>query len=200
MLSGRTLAQPIRSAGGAVRGVALLTALLVFLAGCGPTSDKSGPTAEPTAAAPLDPTIPATAVSSRLALPTVAALTTGNALPVSDGICQARIPFGWLANGAGSGTTPSGGTWTLFGNRLAAPDAWPQAVDLFKRTAADQPGATLTTGDDFVHVNYADDRGFAHRARFADRYCDIRVTSPAANPPQERVYWGAIARSLAPAA
>lgn len=130
----------------------------------------------------------------------VAAANPARSSSVSDGICQMRVPTDWSDDGGGRGRTPGGHAFSLGGFRLATPEAWTQAAALFKQSLGGRAGATVTEGADFVHVVFADDRGFAHRAGFGDRYCDLRVT--ARNGPiaaDEQAAWDTIVASLAPA-
>jgi hypothetical protein len=119
---------------------------------------------------------------------------------VSDGVCQATVPANWVEESPGRGTTLEGHAFSVFGNRFQGSSGWDQAVTLFKNQAATRPNATVTEGDGFVHVVYPDDLGFAHRQRFDDRYCDVRITARGGPiSPQEQAYWDAIVASLAPA-
>ena len=191
------------------RGGSTLAALvlaLVFLTGCGLTDDEPPP---PPTATPIPPpataSAAATAAASGPAIPAggtpAAALDAGNGRVVSDGVCRVTVPSGWVDDGTGSGRTAGGHIFTLFGGRLTDAAAWDRAASLFRDQAASRRDATLTEGGGFLHVVYADGRGFAHRTRFADRYCDIRVLGRGSGPiaPQEQATWEAIVASLAPA-
>jgi hypothetical protein len=129
----------------------------------------------------------------------VAAPNPARSFLIGDGICQLRVPTHWTDDGGGRGRTPGGHAFSLGGFRLATPDDWVQAAALFKQSAGSRAGATVTEGAAFVHVAYADGRGFAHRVTFGDRYCDLRVT--ARNGPidaDEQAAWETIIASLAP--
>ncbi len=180
----------------------MLALALVLLTGCGPTDDEPPP---PPTATPIPPPATATAVARGPATPaggtSEAASDAGNGRIVSDGVCRVTVPSGWVDDGTGSGRTAGGHIFTLFGGRLTDAAAWDRAASLFRDQAASRRDATLTEGDGFLHVLYADGRGFAHRARFADRYCDIRVLGRGSGPiaSQEQATWEAVVASLAPA-
>jgi hypothetical protein len=126
---------------------------------------------------------------------------SGSGQIVTDGICQATVPDDWADSGAGSGTTASGARYAVFGNIIRTDDAWNQAVKLVKDAAAKTEGANVTEGDNFVRVDYPDDKGFEYRGRFDDRYCDFSVTSSVRPiPEEERAFWDAIIASMAPVA
>lgn len=139
-------------------------------------------------------TAPATAGAA-----TPRALTAANSLVVSDGLCVALVPDGWVDDGAGRGSTLGGATFALFGGRLATPEDWTRAADLVVAQAGARSGATVRRTDDLVLVTFADNRGFEGRRRFADRYCDIAVSGSKAVPGSERAFWTAIVDSLTPA-
>jgi hypothetical protein len=167
-----------------------------------PTVAQSTPTA--TLAAGRQPTAgaaTAAAATTRAATAVPATLPSGTGHLISDGICQATIPDDWVDNGSGSGTTPSGARYILFGGLLKSEESWKEAVQLVKDQAGSQDGAKVSEGDDFIRVDREDNRGFEYRKRLADRYCDFSVTSASvAIPDQERAIWDAILASMAPAA
>ncbi len=182
----------------------LLLVLLagVILAGCSSDDDEGDDTPTPVpptqgATALADqPTTVATSATSATAVPVTFA--SGSGQIVTDGICQATIPDDWADNGTGSGTTSSGARYSIFGNIIRTDDAWNQAVKLVKDAAAKTEGANVTEGDNFVRVDYPDDKGLEYRGRFADRYCDFSVTKSTAIPEEERAFWDAIIASMGP--
>lgn len=127
-----------------------------------------------------------------------ATLSAANGQSITDGLCVATIPDGWVDDGTGNGSTASNARYSLFGGRLSGDAAWQTGVDLVKKQAQAKPGATINDGDNFVRVDLADGRGFEYRAHFTDRYCDFSVTATRAIPPEERAFWDAIIASLAP--
>jgi hypothetical protein len=191
----------------AVRALILLVFVGGLLAACSTNSDKSGgATSTPTvvqttrAASPAAGRPTAATPSATSATPVPATFAGGSGQLISDGICQATIPDDWNDNGSGSGTTPSGAKYILFGGLLKSQDSWKQAVQLVKDQAGSQDGAKVSEGDDFVRVALKDNRGFEYRKRFQDRYCDFSAkSSSSAVPNQERAFWDTIIASLAPA-
>ena len=202
---------------GASRGSAcwrwmLALLLVVVAAGCTTSDDEEEetPTATATAVAvavaepPLpSPTAPAL-TPMQTPRPTSAApastLSAADSQTISDGICRATVPNTWVDDGTGRGFTASGHRFELFGGRLSTDADWQRGVDLVLAQAKKLPGTNVEQGDDFVRLVYPDDRGFVHRTRFADRYCDFSVTS--AGPPiaaAEQAIWEAIVASLRPA-
>ena len=120
-------------------------------------------------------------------------------IPISDGVCVARIPANWTDDGTGNGRTAAGHRFRLFGGRLADDAAWEQAVRLFVEQAQRRADATVTNGDGFVRVDDADG-GFAHRVRLGDRYCDFRlVAAGRLIAADERAAAEAVLTTLAPA-
>jgi hypothetical protein len=193
---------------------ALLAAFVagVLLAGCS-TSDDEGdktPTVGTTATiaasaetggATTPPATQLTPASTQPSSETVvpATLGAGNGETISDGICQATTPAGWVDDGTGRGTTTSGVRYVLFGGLLKTNEDWQEAVDLVKKQAESTPDAKVTSGDDFIRVDLPNDRGFEYRGRFGDRYCDFTVTGASRPiPADERAFWDAIIASLGP--
>jgi hypothetical protein len=195
------------------RWALLFSLLMPLLAAC-TTSDDEGEEETPAAPTPTAVVTPAAGTSvptaSAPAMATrspateeelpPATLDPASAQVITDRVCQARIPAGWVETGAARGTTPSGARFELFGNRLASDAEWQAAVELLLNQVKARPGATVERDDTFVRVTYADHRGFVYRARFPDRYCDFSVTSVSGPiPAEERAYWDAIIATLAPA-
>jgi len=180
----------------------LVLSIGVLLAGCSNNDDEGDDTptpVPPTQAATAPAGQPTTAATTGTGATTVpATFASGSGQIVSDGICQATVPDDWVDNGTGSGTTPSGARYAIFGNLIPSEDGWNQAVKLVKDDAAKKEDAKVTEGDNFVRVDLADDKGFEYRGRFDDRYCDFSVTSSRAIPPEERAFWDAIIATLGP--
>jgi len=119
---------------------------------------------------------------------------------VGDGICQTRVPTAWVEESPGNGTTPGRNRFVVYGNRLSGDAAWTNAVTLFTEQV-ERAGATVESGEGWVRAIYPDGRGFAYRARFADRWCDVRLTARSgALPDGEALAWEAIVANLEPAA
>jgi hypothetical protein len=160
----------------------------LLLTACGGDDDNQ-PTAVPTADAGRGPT----------------SAPIGSPPPISagafvdDGICQARVPTSWVEEAAGSGTTPSGSRFVVYGNRLGSASTWENAASLF-RSQLESAGATVEEGDGWLRATYPNERGVAYRARFADRWCDVRLTARSgALPASDAQAWPAIEESLEPA-
>jgi hypothetical protein len=169
--------------------LALAMGLVLLLPACG-GGDDNDPTAVPTSRPGLAPT------SAPIGSPPPA---NRPGTVVSDGICQARLPAGWVEEAAGSGSTASGNRFAVYGNRLNGESAWTNAASLFT-TQLENAGATVEEGDGWVRATYPDGRGFAYRARFDDRWCDVRLTARSgALPEVEAQAWEAIEASLGPA-
>ena len=167
-----------------VAGLAMLGLLLTACRG----DDDNEPTAVPTSDAGQVPT------SAPIGSPP----PTGAGAIVDDGICQARVPTSWVEEAAGRGTTPSGSRFVVYGNRLGGASTWENAASLFT-SQLESAGATVEEGDGWVRATYPNDRGFAYRARFEDRWCDVRLTARSgALPAGEAQAWAAIEESLAP--
>jgi hypothetical protein len=154
-----------------------------------PTPAGSGPTA--TASAD-EPTRVASTVEPE-------DLSDVNGQIISDGLCQALIPDGWVDDGTGRGTTTSGGRFVLFGGRAATDSDWERAADVVGTPTAGRAIDSLEREDDAVRALFAEDRGFEYRKRFDTLYCDLTVTSGKAVPETERAFWDAIIESLKPA-
>lgn len=191
-----------------------LVLILLFgglLTACSSNADTSnGATSTPTTSSatkspiPISGSrVPGTPSGTPAGTPAAAAVAVIPATPfggqtVSDGICRATIPDDWVDNGAGSGTTPSGARYTLFGGLLTTQDGWKEAVQLVKDRAGSQDGAKVSEGNDFVRVDFKGNRGFEYRTRVNDRYCDFTVANTAIPIPEtERASWDAIIASLA---
>ncbi|MGH2560888.1 MAG: hypothetical protein ACRDJH_17625, partial [Thermomicrobiales bacterium] len=148
-------------------------------------SPVASPAASPVAASPGSPPRP---------LPT---FPPGVSLPISDAICRAQIPNGWVETTPGRGSTLGGDRFILFGGRIADDDAWATAVDLVVQAAPDT--AEIEQGYRFVLVTRAEDRGFKYRARFDAIYCDFTVSGSGPIPEEEQADWERIMGSLGPA-
>ena len=198
-----------------LRRLLIVPLTVVAVVGCTTTSDRAilvldAETSAPERATATEPaataqtTAPAPTVGTEAApggaATVVATLDPATSHVVNDGLCQIRVPNDWSDDGGARGSTPGGHAFSLFGARLATPDAWAQAAALFKTSTGGRTGATVTEGAAFVHVVYADDQGFARRAGFGDRYCDLRVTARGAPiASDEQATWDAIVASLSPA-
>jgi hypothetical protein len=184
------------------RSPLLLLILVVLLAGCSVTDDEDETPAPATLApeATTGATTPATTPAAG-ATTVPASVDAAGGQTISDGICQTTIPDTWADDGTGRGVTASGAEYVLFGARVRSDESWNQAVELVKNQAGAEEGAQVTEGDDFVRVDFAEDRGFEYRRRFENDYCDFTVTSDAGPiPAEERASWDAIIASLAPVA
>jgi hypothetical protein len=174
-----------------------LILLLTFsLAGCTTSDDEGDPPTEPAGAT-------STATSSRptktVASATGEALSDANGQSISDGVCQALIPDGWVDDGTGRGSTSSGGRFVLFGGHILGDAEWQTASNFVATPAAGRTIASLERTSDSIHVVFGDDRGFEYRKRFGNRYCDLAVSSLSRPiPPEEQAYWPAVIESLKP--
>jgi hypothetical protein len=194
--------------------LAVVVIAAILLAACTTKDDEDNetPTAVPATLAPSTPSsaplpsptaggLKPAATLGTVATVVQATLSAANGQTISDGICVATIPDGWVDDGTGHGTTLSGAQYVLFGGRLRSDDDWKKAVDLVKEQAKLKKDAKVSEGDDFVRVDLPNDGGFEYRVRLENRYCDFSVTGGAQPiPPEERVFWDAIIASLAPAA
>jgi hypothetical protein len=183
--------------------------LTTMVAACGGGDDDEEPTQTPPT--PTAGTVPASPVASPQALPGAspvaspvatpgsprpsATFAPGLALLVSDGICQAQVPLGWVDTGFGRGSAGRGARFVLFGGAIRDDAAWGRAVDL----VLDQsPNGEVTGGSDFVLVTFPDGTGFDYRARFGDVYCDFTLTSQSPVPPSSQRDWEKIMGSVGP--
>jgi hypothetical protein len=172
---------------------AAAVALAVALAACGGGGDPE-PTVVPTETLAPTPTVDPNGPATPLPL------TDANSQIVSDGVCAAAIPSGWVDDGTGRGSTPSGARYTLFGGRAASDVDWQRAVELVRDQATNRAGAEIEETPTSILVTYAEHRGFEYRVRFGVIYCDIAVSSTSRSiPATERAYWDAVMQSLAPA-
>jgi hypothetical protein len=170
-------------------GLTLAAILALLLTACG-GGDDNDPTPVPTGTVAPAPT------SAPLGSPPP---TTRSGTLVGDGICQARVPSSWIDEGVGSGSTPSGHRFAVYGNRLTATATWDAAAARFT-DQLEAAGAAVEAGDGWARATYPDGRGFAYRARFADRWCDVRLTARGGALPQgEAQAWPGIEASLGPA-
>jgi hypothetical protein len=175
----------------------VIVALIAVLgtAGC-TTEDDEGdeptPTAGASATSAADPT--ATSASTE----TAGAQTQINGQAISDGVCLAVIPDGWVDDGTGRGTTSDGGRFVLFGGRVLNDAAWQSAVNAVATPSAGRAVASDERTADMIHVVYADDRGFEYRKRFGNRYCDLSVTSSRPISAEAQAIWPAILETLEP--
>ena len=178
--------------------IAVLSVVLTLaLTGC-TTADDEGET--PTAVNGQTPTqTQAQPTASTQATLPPATLSAANGNTISDGVCQAIIPEGWVDDGTGRGTSSGGHRFVLFGGRVRSDAEWNAAAEIIATPAAGRTVASLERTEDTIHVVYGDGRGFEFRKRFGDRYCDFSVTS-AFSPisSEEQAYWPAVIANLAP--
>jgi hypothetical protein len=168
-----------------VSGLAALLLVVLVLAACGGDGKES-----PTATAERD----GTAV--------IGTAVTEGPLDISgstatDGVCKVTIPDTWADDGTGQGATSQGDKWRVFGNRIADDAAWNAARDLLKAQMSSQPGAKITEDDRTITVELPNGRGYVHRERFNDRYCEISVMANRDEPEQVMATWLAVAATLA---
>ena len=198
---------PLRNRPGKVALVTMMV-LLASLTACGgddsPDPTPTGPVSVSTAATTSTPPPPST-VPLLPPLPTTAralpAATLGPTTSqiVGDQRCQARVPRTWVEESPGVGTTDGGHRFAVSGGPIAADEAWTRAVTLLVDTEGARANATTTAGDTSVRIVIGGDRGFIHRARFDDRYCDLRITARGGPiSASERRFWDAVALSLSP--
>lgn len=166
----------------------VMLAVLIVATGC-TTADDEGD--EPT---------PPVATATQAVAPTATggALTEVNGQAISDGVCLAVIPDGWVDDGTGRGTISGGGAFVLFGGRVTSDAAWEIAVNVVATPEAGRGVASEERTADSIRVVFADDRGFEFRKRFGNRYCDLTVTSTRPFSPEEQAIWPAITETLAP--
>jgi len=168
--------------------------LLTILGGCG---DNDGPTSVDS------PPGTASAITSPAATPLLAATAraevTEEGYLTGDGVCEARVPKTWVEDAPGTGTTSDGHTFSVFGNQLVGPDAWTTAVNLLRDQTNRQPDAQLSENDHSVRITYANGAGLAYRVRFAEVYCDLRITGTGRQISEaERATWERVIASLQP--
>jgi hypothetical protein len=186
----RTPLRTSRAQTGRRSGVLSLAVCLVLaMTACG-GGDDNDPTPGPTSPVEQAPT------SAPIASPPPA---SRSGVLVGDGICQTRVPSAWVEESPGSGFTPGRNRFVVYGNRLSGEAAWTNAASLFT-SQLEGAGATVESGDGWLRATLPDGGGFAYRARFADRWCDVRVTARSgALPDGEAAAWEAIEASLGPA-
>ena len=115
----------------------------------------------------------------------------------TDGICQVTIPDDWADDGTGRGQTLIGDRWTVFGGTIASDDAWNRAVELVK-TQVGTDGADVQQTDTSVTITQAAGRGYVHRERFDDQYCEFSVTTTADRSAEEVATWQQVSATLQP--
>jgi hypothetical protein len=172
--------------------------LILALASCA-TNDDEGDT--PTAPDGRTPTqAPARPTPTVAATLPPATLSAANGNTISDGVCRALVPEGWVDDGTGRGTTSGGHRFVLFGGRVRNDAEWNAATDIVATPTAGKTVASIERTVDSIHVVYGDDRGFEFRKRFGDRYCDFSVASNSRSiSPEERAFWSAVIGSIEPA-
>jgi hypothetical protein len=139
----------------------VLTLIVVLgTAGCTTDDDEGDEATLPAGASATHATNPAaTSVSTE----TAGAQTQINGQAISDGVCLAVIPDGWVDDGTGRGTTSDGGRFVLFGGRVANDAAWRAAVNVVATPAAGRAIASDERTAETIHSVYADDLGFELR-------------------------------------
>jgi hypothetical protein len=168
-----------------VSGLAALLLAVLVLAACGGDS-KESPTAT---AAPEGTAAIGTAVTEG------PLDITGST--ATDGVCKVTIPDTWVDDGTGQGATSQGDKWRVFGNRIADDAAWNAARDLLKAQMSSQAGATIAEDDRTITVELPNGRGYVHRERFNDRYCEFSVMANRDEPEQVTATWRGVAATLA---
>jgi hypothetical protein len=124
-------------------------------------------------------------------------LTDANSQQISDGICQALIPDGWVDDGTGHGTTASGARYVLFGGVISSDAEWQAALAAVATPAAGRTIAQSSSGSSSIRVTYSGGKGFDFRKRFANRYCDFSVyRATGAIPASEQALWDPILATL----
>ena len=171
--------------------------LLLALAACG-GDDGGDPT--PVTVATATTTAPSGAAPAPTNAPLGSPPAARGGAIIGDSFCRARLPVGWFEEGPGRGSTPSGHSVLVSGNRLRDDAGWSAAVSAFQ-TQLEGAGATVEEGNGWVRATYPDERGFAYRARFEDRWCDVRLRASSGSlPASELAAWDGIVTSLAPVA
>lgn len=175
-------------------GISILVLLLALTACGGDDGDDPTPVDVATATATPPPGAPPAPTNAPIGSPP--AFRAGAI--VGDSFCQARLPVGWFDDGPGRGSTPSGHSVLVNGNRVRDEAGWSAAVSTF-RTQLEGAGATVEEGVGWVRATYPEERGFAYRARFEDRWCDVRLRASSGSlPASELAAWEAIVASLTP--
>lgn len=127
------------------------------------------------------------------------AITDANGQQISDGVCQVFIPDGWVDDGTGRGTSPSGARFVLFGGSIASDADWQAAANIAATPASGRSIASVDRTATAIRILYAGDKGFEYRARFGNRYCDFTVYRVAgAIPPEEQALWSPLLATLGP--
>jgi hypothetical protein len=171
--------------------------LLLTLTACG-GDDGDDPT--PVAVATATFTAPSGAAPAPTNAPIGSPPVARGGAIVGDSFCLTRLPAGWFEEGPGRGSSPSGQSVLVTGNRLRDDAGWTAAVSTF-RSQLESAGATVEEGDGWISATYPDERGFAHRARFENRWCDVRLRASSGSlPAGELAAWEGIVASLAPVA
>jgi hypothetical protein len=166
-------------------GLTALVMAALVLAGCG-GDGKKAPTA---IAEPEGTAVLGTAVTEG-PLDVVGSTAT-------DGVCKVTIPDTWVDDGTGQGATAQGDQWRVFGNRIADDAAWSAARDLLKAQMSNRAGAKITEDDRTITVELPNGRGYVHRERFNDRYCEFSVMANRDEPEQVTATWLGVAATLA---
>jgi hypothetical protein len=169
-----------------VPGLAILLLAVFVLAACG-GDGKQAPTstAEPEGTAVVD-------TLATQSPPDGAGSTS------TDGVCRVTIPDSWVDDGTGQGVTTQGDTWRVFGNRIVDDAAWASARDLLKAQMSSREGAKITEDDRTITVELPNGRGYVHRERFNDRYCEFSVMANRDEPEQVSATWLGVADTLMP--
>jgi hypothetical protein len=181
-----------------------LALVLVFgLSGCTlhddegdtPTAvSRPASTSTPTAASGAKPSATTTGTK-----PAGTALTDANGQQISDGVCQALIPDGWVDDGTCHGTTASGARYVLFGVIISTDSEWQAAQAIIATPAAGRTIAHVSQDASSIRVTYTGDKGFEYRKRFGDRYCDFTVyRASGAVPADELAVWDQVLATLGP--
>lgn len=173
--------------------VVLALLLTPTVAACATDDDEGDEPTEPTGS-----TATTSSTATVASTATTETLTQINGQAISDGICLAVIPDGWVDDGTGRGATTGGGRFVLFGGRVTNDAAWQAAANAVATPAAGREVASEERTADTIHVVFADGRGFEFRKLFGNRYCDLTVTSSRPFSPEEQAIWPAILDTLEP--
>ena len=172
--------------------IPVIALLALALAGCTLNEKKDAtPTSVPQPTPAASTAVPTTATAA-------AGLDPSSSQAITDGICTALIPDGWVATGNGRGTAPSGARFTLFGNTLSGDADWNSAANIIATVAAGRDAIPTQTADSIAFANQAG-TSFEVRRLIGDRYCDFSVTSFSKVPDEERALWPAIGASMSAA-